>query len=196
MSSDSLTVTDEGIDVEKAREGTRLLLEAVGEDPAEDPFAETWQRRVPEALATLTSGSRQEEKPQMRTFDAETSDLVIKSGIPFYSLCKHHLLPYSGQATVAYRPSDEMVGLSKLIRYVRWQSRRLTTQEEVTEDIARGLKEELNAEVVMVGISATHLCEAMRGVNTESDTSTRAISGDPMAAEQRRFNQAITNGHE
>jgi GTP cyclohydrolase I len=192
MSVDNPITTDERIDVEKAQEGTRLLLEAIGEDPGADPYTETWQRRVPEALATLTTGSREDEKPHMRTFEAETNELVIKSGIPFHSLCKHHLLPYSGQATVAYRPGDEMVGLSKLSRYVRWQSRQLTTQEEVTEEIATGLRNELDAKTVMVEIAATHLCEAMRGVTTETETTTRAVAGEPTASERRRFNHAVT----
>lgn len=192
MSVDNPITTDERIDIEKAQEGTRLLLEAIGEDPGAAPYTETWQRRVPEALATLTTGSREDEKPQMRTFEAETNELVIKSGIPFHSLCKHHLLPYSGQATVAYRPRDEMVGLSKLSRYVRWQSRQLTTQEEVTEEIATGLRNELDAKTVMVQIAATHLCEAMRGVTTETETTTRAVAGEPTASQRRRFNHAVT----
>jgi hypothetical protein len=34
--------------------------------------------------------------------------------IPFVSLCAHHLLPFKGEAHVAYVPDERIVGLSKL----------------------------------------------------------------------------------
>lgn len=193
-STHSQLATDEvesDIDYEKAQRGVRLLLEAVGEDPNSDALAETWQRRVPDAFATLTEGQREVAKPTMRTFDTETTDLVVKTAIPVYSLCEHHLLPFFGTVHVAYRPTDEVVGLSKLTRYVRWQSRQLTMQEQLTNDIASGLKEELNAATVFVEMNATHLCEAMRGVETESTTTTRATVGEPTEAERERFQAAV-----
>ncbi|ELZ20996.1 GTP cyclohydrolase I [Haloterrigena salina JCM 13891] len=183
--------TESDIDHEKAQRGVRLLLEAVGEDPDSDALAETWQRRVPDAFATLTEGQRETAKPTMRTFDAETTDLVVKTGIPVYSLCEHHLLPFFGTVHLAYRPTDEVVGLSKLTRYVRWQSRQLTMQERLTNDIASGLQEELDAGTVLVEMNATHLCEAMRGIETESTTTTRATIGEPSEAERERFQAAV-----
>jgi GTP cyclohydrolase I len=182
---------ESNIDYQKAQRGVRLLLEAVGEDPDSAALAETWQRRVPDAFETLTEGQREVQKPTMRTFDAETSGLVVKTGIPVYSLCEHHLLPFFGTVHLAHRPTDEVIGLSKLTRYVRWQSRQLTMQEQLTNDIATGLKEELDAAAVFVKMHATHLCEAMRGVETESRTTTRATVGEPTEAERERFQAAV-----
>lgn len=181
----------ESIDREKAQRATRLLLEALGEDPDRPGLEDTWERRVPDAFATLTDGNRSEAKPTMRTFDAENGDLVVKTGIPFYSLCEHHLLPFHGTAHIAYRPGDEVVGLSKLARYVRWQSRQLTMQERLTNDIASGLGEELDAPAVLVEMNTTHLCEAMRGIETESTTTTRTTIGDPTDVERERFQAAV-----
>lgn len=178
-------------DREKAQRGVKLLLEAVGTDPDSPPLEETWRRRVPETLATLTAGRRESEKPTMRTFPAEADELVVKTGIPVYSLCEHHLLPYQGTAHVAYRPGDTVVGLSKLTRYVRWQSRRLTMQETLTQDIATGLLEEITADAVLVELTATHLCEAMRGVQTATETTTRATEGEPTREDRRRFREAL-----
>jgi GTP cyclohydrolase I len=182
---------DQSIDFEKAQRGVRLLLESIGEDPDEGALVETWERRVPETLETLSNGYRDDEKPTMRTFEAENDDLVVKTGIPVHSLCEHHLLPYSGTAHVAYRPDGEVVGLSKLTRYVRWQSRRLTVQEQLTHDIAEELADELGAEVVIVDVAATHFCEVMRGVETASETRTTATVGDPTDIERQRFREAI-----
>jgi len=189
---------DEGIDREKAQRATRLLLEALGEDPDRPGLEETWERRVPGAFATLTDGNRAEAKPTMRTFDAESDDLVVKTSIPFYSLCEHHLLPFHGTVHIAYRPGEEVVGLSKLARYVRWQSRQLTMQERLTNDIVSGLSEELDAPMVLVEMNATHLCEAMRGIETESTTTTRTTVGDPTDVEREQFHAALarTEGHQ
>lgn len=181
------------IDHEKAQRGARLLLEAVGEDPDREGLTDTWQRRVPGAFETLTEGQRADAKPTMRTFKAESENLVVKTGIPVYSLCEHHLLPFFGEVHIAYRPEDEVVGLSKLTRYVRWQSRQLTMQERLTNDIANGLAEELDGATVLVQMSATHMCEAMRGIETQSTTTTRATVGEATENEQERFEAAIRN---
>jgi len=181
----------DGINHEKAQRGVRLLLEALGEDPEREELQDTWQRRVPDAFETLTEGNREAAKPTMRTFDAESDSLVVKTGIPVYSLCEHHLLPFHGTVDIAYRPDSEVVGLSKLARYVRWQSRQLTMQERLTNDIASGLAEELDAEAVLVEMNATHLCEAMRGIETKSTTTTRATVGDPTDEEREQFRSAI-----
>lgn len=182
-----------GFDQEKAQRATRLMLEAIGEDPDDRALTETWQCRVPETVATLTEGSRGDEKPTLRTFDAETDGFIVKTGIPIYSLCEHHLLPYHGVAHVGYRPTEEVVGLSKLPRYVRWQARRLTMQEELTTDIAKGLASEVNAGAVVVELQATHLCEAMRGVEIATETTTRATAGEPTETDRQQFQRAVEN---
>lgn len=181
-------------DERKAREGARLLLEAVGRDPDEAGVADTWSRRVPETLETLTEGRREEAKPTMRTFEAETDGLIIKTGIPVYSLCEHHLLPFHGEAHVAYRPGDQMVGLSKLARYVRWCSRQLTTQESLTREVATGLTEELDARGVLVELRATHLCERMRGVEAATDTTTLEAVGTVTGTDREQFREAVRRG--
>jgi GTP cyclohydrolase IA len=180
-----------GFDEQKARNGVCLLLEAIGRNPDEAELSETWNRRAPEMLETLSEGMREVEKPMLRMFDAESDELIVKTGIPLYSLCEHHLLPFHGRAHVAYRPDEGMVGLSKLVRYVRWRSRRLTTQEELTRDIATGLAAELDANGVLVELTATHMCEAMRGVETQTATTTRETVGNITDIDRRRFRNSI-----
>lgn len=77
-----------GIDAEQAREGVRLLLEAVAADPERDGLEMTWQRRVPATFETLTEGSREAAKPRMETFPSGDASVVVKTGIPVYSLCE------------------------------------------------------------------------------------------------------------
>ena len=193
--TDGLDSGSSSIDWKKAQRATRMLLEAVGENPNREDLQDTWKRRMPAAFETFTEGQRDAEKPEMRTFETETNDLVIKTGIPVYSLCEHHVLPYHGVAHIAYRPDCNVVGLSKLARYVRWQSRRLTVQEELTRDLAEGLADEVGAAAVRVEIAATHLCEAMRGIETATETTTQSTVGELTENEQRRFRSAV-DSHE
>ena len=181
------------IDWEKAQQGVHLLLEAVGEDPTREGLKATWKRRVPQTFETLTEGTRENSKPAMRTFPSDEAGVVIKTGIPLYSLCEHHLLPYYGTAHVAYVPDGEVVGLSKLSRYVRWQSRRLTIQESLTREIADGLTTEVDTTGVIVELTATHLCEAMRGVERATETTTQAVTGDVPEAVKRQFERAVNS---
>lgn len=182
---------EQSFDQEKAERGVRLLLDAIGENPDREKLVDTWQRRVPATLQALSEGYREAAKPAMRTFEADCDVLVVKTGIPVYSLCEHHLLPYYGQVHVAYRPNGELVGLSKLTRYVRWRSRRLTMQEQLSQDIAEDLAAELDAKVVLTEMVGTHLCEGMRGIETETTTRTFAVQGEPTETEVQRFRDAV-----
>ena len=60
------------------------------------------------------------------TFDnAEGYDeLVLVEDIPVRSLCEHHLLPFTGRASVGYLPGDRILGLSKLARVVEFYASR------------------------------------------------------------------------
>lgn len=138
-------------------------------------------------LVTLTKMRRAETKPVMWTLDAETDRLVIKTDSPPYSMCMHHLLPCHGGAHVAYRPGETMAGLSKLVRYVRWQSRCLTTQEALTHDIATGLADELDARGVLVEVTATRLSAQMCGVETTTDTTTSECIGTATDVDREKF---------
>ena len=54
------------------------------------------------------------------TFDESHDEIVMMRDIPFYSMCEHHLVPFMGEAHVAYLPSKDgrITGLSKLARLV------------------------------------------------------------------------------
>ena len=41
------------------------------------------------------------------------AELVVARGIPFRTVCEHHLLPFSGLAHVGYLPGERIIGLAR-----------------------------------------------------------------------------------
>jgi GTP cyclohydrolase I len=151
------------------------LLVALGRDPADRHLADT-PRRVADAYLELLS-----PPPfNLTTFpnDEGYDELVLARGIPFQSLCQHHLLPFHGVAHLGYVPGTRILGLSKLARVVELFARDLQVQERLTKQIADWLDENLAAKAVGVVIEADHLCMSLRGVRAAgSRTVTSALHG-------------------
>lgn len=151
-------------DVEDALACVRTLLLAVGEDPTRDGLIKTPQRVV-RALAEMTSGMHVNPATVLGTVFNETSDqMVVVTGIRFSSLCEHHLLPFTGTATVGYVPDGRVVGLSKIPRLVDVFAKRLQVQERMTNQIASTMMTALRPLGVGVILRAHHSCMGCRGV--------------------------------
>ena len=107
------------------------------------------------------------------------TDLVILRGIPFHSLCQHHLLPFRGVAHIGYLPGSRLIGLSKLARGLDLFARDLQLQERLTVQVADWLMETLDARGAGVVLEAEHLCMSLRGVETAGTlTTTSAVCGE------------------
>jgi len=162
-------------DREAAARAVSDLLVALGRDPADEHLADT-PRRVADAYLELLS-----PRPfNLTTFpnDEGYDELVLARGIPFQSLCQHHLLPFHGVAHLGYVPGTRILGLSKLARVVELFARDLQVQERLTKQIADWLNENLAAKAVGVVIEADHLCMSLRGVRAAgSRTVTSALHG-------------------
>ncbi|MFE5671295.1 GTP cyclohydrolase I FolE [Agromyces sp. NPDC056523] len=163
------------IDRERAAAAVADLLEALGRDIRSPHLADT-PRRVADAFAEMLTP--RPFAPTSFTNDEDYDDLVVVAGIPFDSLCEHHLLPFSGVAHVGYVPGDRLVGLSKLARVVEYFARDLQVQERLTRQVVRWLDDELGPRGVGVVIEAEHLCMSLRGVQARGTrTVTSAYSG-------------------
>jgi len=182
------SVDDQPIASAEARRCVRLLSESIGVCPDSQELVDTWEHRVPERFETITEGYWEAENPKVPRFESENDKLLMKTGIPIYVHFEHQLHPYHGSANVSYRPNPEVAGLSNLMRYVRWRTRRPTIQEQLPQDIANGLTEEIGADAIIAEVTASHHCEAMCG--TEPQTQTR-----PITRQQRgQFQGALNRG--
>lgn len=167
--------------MDKARieAAVRELLAAVGEDPDREGLLET-PRRVANMYEEIFSGLSEDPRQHLKIFhEGKNEELVTVRDIPLYSMCEHHLLPFTGVAHIAYIPRDgRVLGLSKLARIVNCFARRPQLQERLTEQIADFLFAELDPLGVGVIIEAEHLCMTMRGVRAAgSKTQTSALRG-------------------
>jgi GTP cyclohydrolase I len=156
-------------------DAVREILLEIGEDPDRQGLVGT-PDRVHRMYAELTAGYHVDPDRLVNNaiYDVGYSEMVVVKDIPFYSLCEHHLLPFFGNAAVAYIPKGKVIGLSKIPRVVEMYARRLQVQERLTQQIAEFLNERLAPQGVGVVIEATHLCAVMRGIRKPGTIMTTA----------------------
>ena len=167
------------MDKKKIEKAVREILEAIGENPKRKDLLET-PRRVAEMYEEIFFGIKQNPEKELEVIlDQKHEEIVLLKGIPLYSVCEHHLLPFIGKAHVAYIPKQGRVtGLSKLARVVDILSKRPQVQERITTQIADIIMSKLKPQGCMVVIEAEHLCMSMRGVKKPGVTTvTSAVRG-------------------
>jgi len=164
---------------ESITEMVRRMLAMIGEDPNREGLRKT-PERFEKALRFLTSGYHQDPEKILNgaMYSVCYDQMVVVKDIEVFSLCEHHLLPFFGRCHVAYIPSKQVVGLSKIPRLVNMFARRLQIQERLTSQIAQAIQQKLSPEGVGVIIEARHLCMVMRGVEKQnSQAVTSAMLG-------------------
>ena len=145
------------------------MLVELGEDPEREGLKDT-PARVEKSMRFLLSGYQQDPETIINNaiFHEECNHMVIVRDIEVYSLCEHHMLPFFGRCHIGYIPNGRVFGVSKLARLVDCFARRLQVQERLTQQIARIIRDSINAEGVGVVIEAQHLCMMMRGVEKQN----------------------------
>lgn len=160
---------NEGLDL---RKNIRELLTIFGENPQREGLRET-PARVERMYKELLSGYDKDPATVFKMFSHETTtqDLITVSGLIFFSLCEHHLLPFYGQIHIGYVPNNKILGISKFGRLVEIFARRLQIQEKLTVELADSIMENLKPKGAIIYSSAVHLCTQMRGVRSKAQVS-------------------------
>jgi len=147
----------------------RELLRRIGEDPHREGLRQT-PARIIRSWHELFSGYDKRADDVLATqFHAEQYDeMVLLRDVEFYSTCEHHMLPFCGEAHIAYIPDQKIVGLSKLARLLDVFARRLQVQERLTQQIATELQRVIKPKGVAVVIEGKHQCMSCRGVRKQN----------------------------
>ena len=152
---------------EEAMDAVRTLIAWAGDDPRREGVLDT-PKRVVDAYGEWFEGYRADPAKELsRIFEDVQGydDIVFLKNIEVGSHCEHHMAPFLGKAYVAYMPTNRVVGISKLARVVEIFSKRLQTQETMTQQITDAICDSLKPAGVAVLIDAEHQCMTTRGVH-------------------------------
>lgn len=162
------------VDVKKLESLTRELLVAIGEDPDREGLADT-----PTRFAKWWKEFIDFEPGKVGTaFGLDGVDqMVCVTGMEVWSLCEHHLLPFTATVSVAYIPEDKVLGLSKFARIAHKHAHKLQIQERLALDIADDIENWTAAKDIAVVIDGVHSCMASRGIRTKGSMRTSVMRG-------------------
>jgi len=156
------------------------VVRTLGLDLTDDSLAETPHRVAKMYVHEIFAGLDYRHFPKLSLIENKmgVNEMVKIRDIDLTSTCEHHFVTIDGVAKVAYIPKDQIIGLSKINRIVRFFGKRPQVQERLTQQILVALQVLLGTEDVAVSIDATHYCVKSRGVmDTNSRTSTTALGG-------------------
>jgi len=154
------------MDRDRIERGMQEVLEGIGTDRLNSEALANTPRRVAAMYAEFFDKIDQDPADTLEVLYQEPyEEMIVLKGIPFFSICEHHFLPFVGTADVVYIPNNRrIVGASKLARAVDVAASRPQLQERLTSQIADALVKKLDPQGVLVRIEATHLCITLRGV--------------------------------
>ena len=142
-------------------------------------FTEEELRNTPKRYAKfLEEWLVKDQQFELTTFSnkEDYKEIIIISGETF-SMCSHHLLPMILNYWVAYIPDKKIVGLSKIPRVINKFAHMPQLQERITKQVVNYLQRELQPQGVMCVIRGRHLCMIARGIKTNGEMTTSAITG-------------------
>ena len=129
-----------------------------------------------------------------KTFPAKYHEMVISKNNTCFGICPHHLLPVIYRVSLAYIPTEKVLGLSKLSRLARVLARGPRLQEDLTHELATVLHDDLRSQGSAVYIEGLHMCMAARGVGAhEARLVTSGVRGVFLEAATRdEFMKLVT----
>ncbi|KAH6623919.1 hypothetical protein F5144DRAFT_584734 [Chaetomium tenue] len=157
--------------LERMKGAVRTLLECVGEDPDREGVLATPDRYA-KAMLYFTKGYQENVRDIVNgaIFQEGHNEMVIVKDIEVFSMCEHHLVPFTGKMHIGYIPRNAVIGISKLPRIAEMFARRLQVQERLTKEVANAVMEVLQPQGVAVVMESSHLCMVMRGVQKSGST--------------------------
>ncbi|KAL7424200.1 hypothetical protein Q5752_001786 [Cryptotrichosporon argae] len=187
------TPTEKAANLQVLSSAIRTVLECIGEDPDREGLQRTPERYA-KALMWMTKGyeERLVDVINDAVFAEDHEEMVIVRDIDVFSLCEHHLVPFTGRISIGYIPNKLVLGLSKLARIAETFSRRLQVQERLTKQVAMAIMEAIRPRGVAVVMEATHMCMSMRGVQKPGATTVTSTMLGCFRTQQKTREEFLT----
>lgn len=153
------------------QENVIRMLQFIGEDPTREGLKETPDRVARSWKDEIFAGYQKNPEDVLTTFHSDGyNQIILLRDIELFSMCEHHMLPFTGVAHIAYIPNERIIGVSKLARLLDIYARRLQIQERIGEQVTNALMEHLKPQGAACIIEAVHMCMRMRGVSKQRST--------------------------
>ncbi len=162
------------MNIKKVEQIIENLLTELGENPKREGLLET-----PKRVAKFWNEFINYEPGKIETtFEAIKADqMVIVKNIKVWSLCEHHLMPFSSTISIGYITKKKVLGLSKFARIAHKHAHKLQLQEKLVQDIADELGSLVDTKDIAVFAEGTHLCMVARGIKTDGQMITSVMQG-------------------
>jgi GTP cyclohydrolase I len=180
-----LTEVQRAIMTEQVAEKFKEILEILKIDK-NDPNVKDTPMRIASMYVNEWMVGRYAEHPRMEAFpnDIVGGQFVVKK-CKVQSLCSHHFAPFFTEGNsqdsycmVVYRPTTNLMGISKISRLVDYYARRPQLQENLCAMVRNDLVKTLGSEDVMVYMkNLIHTCESTRGSDDVEATTTSLVFG-------------------
>ncbi len=168
------------------------LEEAYGLDSADRNFTDT-PSRVARAYLEMMEGidtTLVENTLDQNFPDDGYQGMVIVDNIECFSMCPHHFLPVKYTINFGYLPKDNVLGISKIPRFIKSLARGPLLQETLTKHIIEKFDKYVKPAGSIVTVAGYHMCMGARGIEMPGAcTTTSAISGlfDKVPAAKEEF---------
>lgn len=161
--------------------GARMLLEGLSSitgnsiDLKNDPNFVKTPYRIAKSYVEMCQGLNRVEEVRtvlQTNFPSQYEGMIVIDNIDANSMCPHHFLPVTYKIHFAYIPSDKMLGLSKIPRFIKLLAKRPVLQEDLTKEIIELFTANVEPEGCIVVIRGIHNCMVCRGVQTPNSSAT------------------------
>lgn len=157
------------------------ILEALKIDKKDENFRNT-PTRVARTYEEIFGGLKNLDKKLKEIFDtsfpSDYDGIVAIQDIDVFSMCPHHFLPVRYKINIGIIYKKEMLGLSKIIRFVDLLAKRPVLQETFTLDIIKYLQKHISPKGIIVIIKGQHMCMTMRGIKQPDNwVTTSSVQG-------------------
>jgi GTP cyclohydrolase I len=152
------------MDLDAAAVAIEAFLKALGHDPAHDAALSGTGARVAAMFAEelLAGYGVDVDAVLAHSVFPGQSDLVVVRDVPVVTTCPHHLMPSTGEATLAFEPDEHLVGIGTVARVIDAFARRLSLQEQIGQRTVAAFQKHLAPRWVACRITLVHACMTTR----------------------------------